>query len=92
MLTGAGHFVDDEAQARWTYGVFVRSPHAFAGIRALDTSHPTFPDAEATGKVKWGPEPLSFGSDLRVTTEQLARDCPYSDRPNTAMHPVKQSG
>jgi hypothetical protein len=37
---------------RRTYGVFFRSPHAFADIRALATSHPTFPDAEATGKVK----------------------------------------
>jgi hypothetical protein len=37
--------------------VFIRSPLAFADIRALDTKHPTFPGAEATGKVGWGPEP-----------------------------------
>jgi CO/xanthine dehydrogenase Mo-binding subunit len=37
LLTGAGHFVDDEAEAGRAYGVFVRSPHAFADIRAIDT-------------------------------------------------------
>ena len=37
LLTGAGHFVDDELVAGQAYGVFVRSPHAFADIRAIDT-------------------------------------------------------
>jgi aerobic carbon-monoxide dehydrogenase large subunit len=37
LLTGAAHFVDDEAEAGQAYGVFVRSPHAFADIRAIDT-------------------------------------------------------
>jgi carbon-monoxide dehydrogenase large subunit len=37
LLTGAGHFVDDEVVAGQAYGVFVRSPHAFADIRAIDT-------------------------------------------------------
>ena len=36
LLTGAGRFVDDEARPRQAHGVFVRSPHAFAAIRAID--------------------------------------------------------
>jgi carbon-monoxide dehydrogenase large subunit len=38
LLTGAAHFVDDEAEAGQACGVFVRSPHAFADIRAIDTT------------------------------------------------------
>src|SRR3984893_18792643 len=33
LLTGAGNFQDDEATAGAAWGVFVRSPHAFADIR-----------------------------------------------------------
>jgi aerobic carbon-monoxide dehydrogenase large subunit len=36
LLTGAGRFVDDESRDGQAYGVFVRSPHAFAGIRVID--------------------------------------------------------
>ena len=36
LLTGAGHFVDDEARAGQAYGVFVRSPHAFADVAAIE--------------------------------------------------------
>ena len=36
LLTGAGNFQDDEATAGATWGVFVRSPHAFADIRGID--------------------------------------------------------
>jgi aerobic carbon-monoxide dehydrogenase large subunit len=38
LLTGAGSFQDDEAISGATWGVFVRSPHAFADIRGIDTS------------------------------------------------------
>ena len=38
LLTGAGHFQDDEATAGAAWGVFVRSPHAFADIRGIDTA------------------------------------------------------
>jgi carbon-monoxide dehydrogenase large subunit len=37
LLTGAGNFQDDEAGAGAAWGVFVRSPRAFAGIRGIDT-------------------------------------------------------
>ncbi len=37
LLTGAGRFLDDEAAARAAWGVFVRSPHAFADIRGIDS-------------------------------------------------------
>ena len=38
LLTGAGNFQDDEATAGAAWGVFVRSPHAFADIRGIDTA------------------------------------------------------
>ena len=38
LLTGAGNFQDDEATAGAVWGVFVRSPHAFADIRGIDTA------------------------------------------------------
>src|SRR5579872_1361130 len=38
LLTGAGNFQDDEAAPGAAWGVFVRSPHAFANIREIDTA------------------------------------------------------
>ena len=38
LLTGAGNFQDDEAAAGAAWAVFVRSPHAFADIRGVDTA------------------------------------------------------
>src|SRR5262244_2081273 len=38
LLTGAGNFQDDEATAGAAWGVFVRSAHAFADIRGIDTA------------------------------------------------------
>src|SRR5215472_6794103 len=38
LLTGAGRFFDDAAAAGAAWGVFVRSPHACADIRAIDTA------------------------------------------------------
>ncbi len=37
LVTGAGHFLDDERATGAAYAAFVRSPHAAAGIRAIDT-------------------------------------------------------
>ncbi|HVH77945.1 MAG TPA: xanthine dehydrogenase family protein molybdopterin-binding subunit, partial [Stellaceae bacterium] len=37
-LTGAGSFQDDEAMSGAAWGIFVRSPHAFADIRGIDMS------------------------------------------------------
>src|SRR3954452_13773290 len=37
LLTGGGRFLDDERAAGAAHGVFVRSPHAFAAIRSIDT-------------------------------------------------------
>ena len=34
LLTGAGNFQDDDATAGAAWGVFVRSPHAFAEFAA----------------------------------------------------------
>jgi carbon-monoxide dehydrogenase large subunit len=36
LVTGAGRFIEDEAPPRQAYACFVRSPHAFARIRAID--------------------------------------------------------
>src|SRR4051795_12497379 len=38
LLIGAGRFFDDERAAGAAHGVFVRSPHAFAMIRSIDTA------------------------------------------------------
>ena len=38
FLTGAGQYTDDIALPNQTYGYFLRSPHAHAKIRAIDTS------------------------------------------------------
>ncbi|HZK91368.1 MAG TPA: xanthine dehydrogenase family protein molybdopterin-binding subunit [Stellaceae bacterium] len=38
LLIGAGSFQDDEAAAGAAWGVFVRSPHAFADIRGIDAA------------------------------------------------------
>src|SRR6516162_6979785 len=38
LLTGAGNFQDDEATAGAAWGVFVRSPHAFADVSGIDTA------------------------------------------------------
>ena len=37
LLTGAGRFADDERLAGAAYAMFVRSPHAFAAVRGIDT-------------------------------------------------------
>ncbi len=38
LLTGRGHYQDDNVLPRQTWCVFVRSPHAHAWIRGIDTS------------------------------------------------------
>ena len=38
FLRGAGHYVDDIALPGMTWCAFVRSPHAHAEIRGIDTS------------------------------------------------------
>ncbi|MBC7471432.1 MAG: xanthine dehydrogenase family protein molybdopterin-binding subunit [Ramlibacter sp.] len=38
FLTGAGNYTDDIVQANQTYAVFVRSPHAHAAIKSVDSA------------------------------------------------------
>ncbi|MBN8919880.1 MAG: xanthine dehydrogenase family protein molybdopterin-binding subunit [Rhizobiales bacterium] len=38
LVTGAGRFIDDATASAQAFGCFVRSPHAFARIREIDTS------------------------------------------------------
>ena len=38
FLTGHGHYVDDQVRPRQAYAVMLRSPHAHARIRAIDTA------------------------------------------------------
>src|SRR6185503_9007949 len=38
FLTGTGQYTDDVAMPRQTHAYFLRSPHAHATIRAIDTS------------------------------------------------------
>jgi aerobic carbon-monoxide dehydrogenase large subunit len=55
FLTGAGQYTDDVVLPGQTYGVFLRSPHANARIKSIDTSKA----AAAQGVVK-----IFLGSDL----------------------------
>ena len=38
FLTGAGQYTDDVVLPGQTYGVFLRSPHAHARIKSIDTA------------------------------------------------------
>ena len=38
FITGSGHYTDDINRPRQTYASFLRSPHAHAKIRSIDTS------------------------------------------------------
>ena len=38
LLRGGGRYVDDMVLPRMAFGYVLRSPHAHAGIRAIDTS------------------------------------------------------
>src|SRR3982751_6566501 len=38
FLTGSGQYTDDVVMPRQTYGYFLRSPHAHANIRGIDTA------------------------------------------------------
>jgi carbon-monoxide dehydrogenase large subunit len=68
FITGKGNYVDDLKLAGMTYATFVRSPHAHAGIRKIDTSkalkHPGVV-AVFTGKDMTGVNSLPCGWDLR---------------------------
>jgi carbon-monoxide dehydrogenase large subunit len=68
FITGKGNYVDDLKLPGMTYAVFVRSPHAHAGIRKIDTTralkHPGVV-AVFTGKDMTGVNSLPCGWDLR---------------------------
>ena len=38
FLTGQGHYIDDVNLPRQAYAAFVRSPHAHARVRGIDTA------------------------------------------------------
>jgi aerobic carbon-monoxide dehydrogenase large subunit len=72
FITGRGHYTDDLKLPGMTYAVFVRSPHANAKIRSIDTSrarkHPGVV-AVFTGKDMTGVNSLPCGwllPDLKV--------------------------
>src|SRR3970040_138210 len=68
FITGKGNFTDDLKLPGMTYAAFVRSPHAHAGIRTIDTAralkHPGVV-AVFTGKDMTGVNSLPCGWDLR---------------------------
>src|SRR5215467_13292983 len=68
FITGRGQYVDDVKLPGMTYAAFVRSPHAHARIRQIDTSaavrHPGVV-AVFTGKDMAGVNSLPCGWDLR---------------------------
>ncbi len=55
FLTGAGQFTDDVTMPHQTYAYFLRSPHAHAKLRAIDT---------AKAKVAHGVVAIFTGADL----------------------------
>src|SRR5207245_10579766 len=72
LITGKAHYTDDLTLPGITYAAFVRSPHAFAGIKKIDTSkalkHPGVV-AVFTGKDMTGVNSLPCGwllPDLKV--------------------------
>src|SRR5713101_7731724 len=72
FITGKGNYTDDLRLPGMTYAAFVRSPHAFAGIKKIDTSkalkHPGVV-AVFTGKDMTGVNSLPCGwllPDLKV--------------------------
>src|SRR5215470_13155773 len=68
FITGRGNYVDDVRLPGMTYAAFVRSPHAHARIRKIDTAaaakHPGVV-AVFTGKDMTGVNSLPCGWDLR---------------------------
>ncbi len=68
FITGKGNYTDDLKLPGMTYAAFVRSPHAHAGIRKIDTAralkHPGVV-AVFTGKDMTGVNSLPCGWDLR---------------------------
>ncbi|HLF48952.1 MAG TPA: xanthine dehydrogenase family protein molybdopterin-binding subunit [Methylomirabilota bacterium] len=68
FITGKGNYTDDLKLPGMTYAAFVRSPHAHAGIRTIDTAralkHPGVV-AVFTGKDMTGVNSLPCGWDLR---------------------------
>ena len=87
LLTGSGNFQDDETASGAAWGVFVRSPHAFADIRGIDaTAAKAAPgvlavltaadlDAAGIGTVSI-PIPVPGGQGMVVPHRpSLAKDC-----------------
>ena len=68
VITGKGNYTDDVKLAGMTYAAFVRSPHAHARVRRIDTAaaakHPGVV-AVFTGKDMTGVNSLPCGWDLR---------------------------
>src|SRR5512138_4238 len=68
FITGRGNYVDDVRLPGMTYAAFVRSPHAHARVRRIDTAaaakHPGVV-AVFTGKDMTGVNSLPCGWDLR---------------------------
>ena len=68
FITGRGSYTDDLKLAGLTYAAFVRSPHAHARVRAIDTSaarRHAGVVAVITGKDMAGVNSLPCGWDLR---------------------------
>src|ERR1700722_11921564 len=87
LLTGSGNFQDDETASGAAWGVFVRSPHAFADIRGIDATAAKSPpgvlavltaadlDAAGIGTVSI-PIPVPGGQGMVVPHRpSLAKDC-----------------
>ena len=70
FLTGSGRYLDDIVRPRQTHAALLRSPHAHAGIRAIDTS--AAPAAPGVVAVLTG-EDLAGDGSVRFRASALSR-------------------
>ena len=66
LLTGGGRYTDDVSLPGQAYAAFVRSPHAFAAIGAIDSSEALAQPGVLAVNLVLTPEQISFVQDLNV--------------------------
>jgi len=84
LITGAGRFTDDQSLPGQAYGVFVRSPHAHARIRGIDSAAArarpgviaVFTAADYTADGRDGVQQVPIPSDVIEYKQPAFRDRP----------------
>ncbi len=94
LLTGRGRFTDDHREASQAHGVFVRSPHAHAEIRSIETAR-----AEAsrgvvavlTASDLTGIGPIPFMRELRARDGSALVQAPRPAMPRNRVRHVGEA-